>query len=367
MLVVAVVFAVLFLIAAPLIFTLCVYCFTADRTVPTETDPESGQPEHACQNVKKLPETIPAELHVPPPTVIKKLKSYRPRDISYEELERATNGFSENNLLGEGGFGKVYKGILHDEVVAVKKLKAGSGQGDEEFAAEVEFISRVHHRHLVELIGYCIDGEQRLLVYEFIKNNSLRVHLHGQGRSTMKWAKRMRIAIGSGKGLEYLHEHCKPRIIHRDIKSDNILLDDNFEAKVADFGLAKFFPDFFTHVTTVAKGTPGYVDPNYFKTHKLTHKSDVYSYGVVLLELITGKRHVDAGINIVSWAIPRIKQALEVGTFENVVDPRLGKNYDLVEMIRMIKCALACVHKLPLHRPQMSQVVRILEGNNIGG
>ncbi|XWS30650.1 hypothetical protein CRYUN_Cryun23aG0003800 [Craigia yunnanensis] len=214
--------------------------------------------------------------------------------FTYEELVRATDRFSVRNLLGEGGFGCVYKGILTDgREVAVKQLKIGGGQGEREFRAEVEIISRVHHRHLVSLVGYCISEHQRLLVYDYVPNNTLQYHLHGRGRPVMDWAVRVKFAAGAARGIAYLHEDCHPRIIHRDIKSSNILLDNNFEARVSDFGLAKLALDSNTHVTTRVMGTFGYMAPEYATTGKLTEKSDVYSFGVVLLELITGRKSVD--------------------------------------------------------------------------
>ncbi|KAL8118609.1 hypothetical protein AgCh_016213 [Apium graveolens] len=176
----------------------------------------------------------------------------------YEELSEATYGFSNSNLLGEGGFGCVYKGCLPDgRVVAVKQLKIGGGQGEREFRAEVEIIGRVHHRHLVSLVGYCISEHQRLLVYDYVANNTLHYHLHEEGRQVMDWATRVKVAAGAARGLAYLHEDCHPRIIHRDIKSSNILLDFNFDAQVADFGLAKLALDANTHVTTRVMGTFG--------------------------------------------------------------------------------------------------------------
>ncbi|XP_054795761.1 proline-rich receptor-like protein kinase PERK8 [Prosopis cineraria] len=285
----------------------------------------------------------------------------------YEELVQATNGFSAQNLLGEGGFGCVFKGMLTDgREVAVKQLKVGGGQGEREFQAEVEIISRVHHRHLVSLVGYCISEHQRLLVYDYLPNNTLHYHLHGADRPVLEWATRVKIAAGSARGIAYLHEDCHPRIIHRDIKSSNILLDSNFEARVSDFGLAKLALDSYTHVTTRVMGTFGYMAPEYATSGKLTEKSDVYSFGVVLLELITGRRPVDASQpigdeSLVEWARPLLTEALDTEDFEILVDPRLGKNYNRNEMFRMIEAAAACVRHSAVKRPRMSQVVRAFD------
>ncbi|KAL7001296.1 Proline-rich receptor-like protein kinase perk8 [Sarracenia purpurea var. burkii] len=178
--------------------------------------------------------------------------------FTYEELVVATNGFSVQNLLGEGGFGCVYKGYLADgREVAVKELKIGGGQGEREFRAEVEIISRIHHRHLVSLVGYCISDNRRLLVYDYVPNNTLHFHLHGKDRPVMDWTRRVKIAVGAARGIAYLHEDCHPRVIHRDIKSANILLDNNFDARVSDFGLAKLALDANTHITTRVMGTFG--------------------------------------------------------------------------------------------------------------
>ncbi|XP_022721429.1 proline-rich receptor-like protein kinase PERK15 [Durio zibethinus] len=289
--------------------------------------------------------------------------------FTYEDLALATDNFSDPNLIGQGGFGYVHKGVLKNrKVVAIKQLKAGSGQGEREFQAEVDIISRVHHRHLVSLVGYCIVGDKRLLVYEFVPNNTLEFHLHRKERPVMNWSTRMKISLGAAKGLAYLHEDCQPKIIHRDIKAANILLDDNFEAKVADFGLAKYSLDTDTHVSTRVMGTFGYMAPEYASSGKLTEKSDVFSFGVVLLELITGRRPVDKAQpffddSIVDWARPLLSQALEHGNFDAFVDPRLLKDYDSSEMTRMVACAAACVRHSARHRPRMSQIVRALEGN----
>ncbi|KAF2305900.1 hypothetical protein GH714_008778 [Hevea brasiliensis] len=279
--------------------------------------------------------------------------------FSYEELAAATSGFSQANLLGQGGFGYVHKGVLPTgKEIAVKSLKAGSGQGDREFQAEVEIISRVHHRYLVSLVGYCIAGGQRLLVYEFLPNSTLEYHLYGRGLPTMDWSTRIKIAMGSAKGLAYLHEDCHPRIIHRDIKAANILLDHNFEAKVADFGLAKLSSDNYTHVSTRVMGTFGYLAPEYASSGKLTEKSD---------------------------ARPLCASAVDSRNFVELADPRLEGNYDPAEMARMWISIYLEINDLNLTVPsllrifvtsakfekvilankyvQMKQIVRALEGD----
>ncbi|KAI8539256.1 hypothetical protein RHMOL_Rhmol09G0167800 [Rhododendron molle] len=287
--------------------------------------------------------------------------------FTYAELAEATNGFSVLNLLGEGGFGSVYKGYLADgREVAVKQLKIGGGQGEREFRAEVETISRIHHRHLVSLVGYCISEDQRLLVYDYVSNNSLYFHLHGKDRPVMGWTTRVKIAAGAARGIAYLHEDCHPRIMHRDIKSANILLDNNFEARVSDFGLAKLAIDTNTHVTTRVMGTFGYMAPEYASSGKLTEKSDVFSFGVVLLELITGRKSVDTSQplgdeSLVEWARPLLSQALDAEEFEGLADPRLEKNYNDKEMFLMIEVAAACVRHSAVKRPRMGQVVRAFD------
>uniref|UniRef100_A0ACD5X0A5 Uncharacterized protein n=1 Tax=Avena sativa TaxID=4498 RepID=A0ACD5X0A5_AVESA len=307
---------------------------------------------------------------LPPPSPALSLGFGSQSSFTYEELGAATGGFSKENLLGQGGFGYVYKGVLpgSGKEVAVKQLKAGSGQGEREFQAEVEIISRVHHRHLVSLVGYCMASSQRLLVYEFVANDTLERHLHGQGLPVMEWPTRLAIALGSAKGLAYLHEDCHPRIIHRDIKAANILLDENFEAKVADFGLAKLTTDNNTHVSTRVMGTFGYLAPEYASSGKLTDKSDVFSFGVMMLELITGRRPVDPTNymedSLVDWARPLLASALsEGGKFDEVVDPRLQNKYDLQEMERMAASAAAAVRHSAKRRPKMKQIVRALEGD----
>nr|XP_018686130.1 PREDICTED: proline-rich receptor-like protein kinase PERK9 isoform X2 [Musa acuminata subsp. malaccensis] len=287
--------------------------------------------------------------------------------FTLEELSIITNDFSTQNLLGEGGCGCVYKGRLRDgREVAVKQIKVGGAQGEREFKSEVETISRVHHRHLVSLVGYCVSENQRLLVYDYVPNRTLYYHLHGKGMPIMEWTVRVKVAVGAARGIAYLHEDCHPRIIHRDIKSSNILLDYSFEAQVSDFGLARMAVDANAHVTTCVMGTFGYLAPEYATSGKLTSNSDVYSFGVVLLELITGRKPVDTSQpvgdeSLVEWARPLLIQALENGDFGDLPDPRLDGNYNKDEMFRMIEIAAACTRHSSTMRPRMGQVVRALE------
>ncbi|KAL3696906.1 hypothetical protein R1sor_010982 [Riccia sorocarpa] len=302
----------------------------------------------------------------PPPIGSPSPGSTRPF-FTYDELEAATNGFSRENLLGEGGFGRVYKGVVAgNQEVAVKQLTVGGGQGEREFRAEVEIISRVHHRHLVSLVGYCIADSQRLLVYDFVPNGTLERALHGKNAPLVDWPTRMKIALGAARGLAYLHEDCHPKIIHRDIKASNILLDNSFEAQVADFGLAKLANEAHTHVTTRVMGTFGYLAPEYALSGKLTDKSDVYSFGVVLLELITGKKPVDitqapGEESLVEWSRPLLTRAMEDGILDPVADANLQGNYNDKELFRMVEVAAACVRHSASRRPKMGQVVRALE------
>ncbi|PIA48304.1 hypothetical protein AQUCO_01400718v1 [Aquilegia coerulea] len=290
--------------------------------------------------------------------------------FTYEELEELTDGFSATNVLGEGGYGYVHKGVLPDgKEVAVKSLKPNCGQGEKEFQAEVEIIGRIHHRHLVSLVGYCTTPGKRILVYKFVPNRTLHYHLH-YGRpfgETLNWSNTLAIAIGSAKGLAYLHEDCQPRIIHRDVKATNILLDNNYEAKVADFGLAKLMEDSTTDVSTGVRGTSGYIAPEYQARRKVSEKADVFSYGVVLLELITGRQPIDKERPddelLVDWARPLLTKAQRDGQYHDLVDRRLDNEYNKIEMARMIACAASCIRKSANRRPQMSHIVRALEGD----
>ncbi|KAK8567682.1 hypothetical protein V6N13_105637 [Hibiscus sabdariffa] len=282
--------------------------------------------------------------------------------FTYEELMEMTDGFSSQNLIGKGGFGCVYKGRMPDgRVVAVKQLKADSGQGEREFRAEVEIINRVHHKHLVSLVGYSTAENQRLLIYEFVPNRTLEHHLHGKDLPVLEWAKRVKIALGAAKGLAYLHEDFQH---HQNAKNSSNLL----KKQVADFGLARLndATQSQTHVSTRVMGTFGYLAPEYASSGKLTDRSDVYSFGVVLLELITGRKPIDSARplgdeSLVEWARPLLIQALETGDHGELIDPRLENRYEEREIVRMIEAAAACVRHSFSNRPHMALVVRALD------
>ncbi|KAL6967850.1 hypothetical protein U1Q18_033660 [Sarracenia purpurea var. burkii] len=285
------------------------------------------------------------------------------KDFNFGEMARATNNFDASTQIGQGGYGKVYKGILADgTVVAIKRAQEGSLQGEKEFLTEIELLSRLHHRNLVSLIGYCDEEGEQMLVYEFMSNGTLRDHLSGKSKDPPSFAMRLRIALGSAKGILYLHTEADPPIFHRDIKASNILLDSRFTAKVADFGLSRLapVPDIEgatpAHVSTVVKGTPGYLDPEYFLTHKLTDKSDVYSLGVVFLELLTGMHPISHGKNIVR----EVNIAYRSGIIFSVVDERMG-SYPSECVERFVNLALKCSQEETEARPSMAEVVRELE------
>ncbi|XP_020273382.1 probable LRR receptor-like serine/threonine-protein kinase At1g06840 [Asparagus officinalis] len=284
------------------------------------------------------------------------------KDFTFEEMSLATNNFNSSALVGQGGYGKVYKGILADgTVVAIKRAQEGSLQGSKEFFTEIELLSRLHHRNLVSLVGYCDEEDEQMLVYEFMPNGTLRDHLSAKS-TPLTFSMRMSISLGSARGILYLHTEADPPIFHRDIKASNILLDSRFTAKVADFGLSRLAPVPDTegtvpgHVSTVVKGTPGYLDPEYFLTHKLTDKSDVYSLGVVFLELLTGMRAISHGKNIVR----EVNAAYHSGLMFSVIDNSMG-SYPSECVERFVSLALRCCQDETDSRPSMSEVVRELE------
>lgn len=287
--------------------------------------------------------------------------------FSQDDIERATDNFNPLRILGEGGFGLVYSGILDNgQKVAVKVLKRDDRQGTREFLAEVEMLSRLHHRNLVKLIGICTEEHSRCLVYELVPNGSLESHLHGIDKeaSPLDWSARMKIALGSARGLAYLHEDSSPRVIHRDFKSSNILLEYDFTPKVSDFGLARTaMEEESKHISTHVMGTFGYLAPEYAMTGHLLVKSDVYSYGVVLLELLTGRKPVDLSQppgqeNLVSWARPLLttKEGLEA-----IIDPSLGPNIPFDSVSKVAAISSMCVQPEVSHRPFMGEVVQALK------
>ncbi|XP_075635748.1 putative LRR receptor-like serine/threonine-protein kinase At1g06840 isoform X2 [Castanea sativa] len=285
------------------------------------------------------------------------------KDFTYREMAVATNNFDNSTEVGQGGYGKVYKGILPDGVVvAIKRAQEGSLQGEKEFLTEIKLLSRLHHRNLVSLIGYCDEDGEQMLVYEFMSNGTLRDHLSAKCKEPLSFAMRLRIALGSAKGILYLHTEADPPVFHRDIKASNILLDSKYMAKVADFGLSRLAPvpdiegTVPTHVSTVVKGTPGYLDPEYFLTRKLTDKSDVYSLGVVFLELLTGKQPISHGKNIVR----EVNVASKSDMIFSVIDGRMG-SYPPKCVVKFLNLALKCCGDETDARPSMAEVVRELE------
>ncbi|XP_058750415.1 probable LRR receptor-like serine/threonine-protein kinase At1g06840 [Vicia villosa] len=285
------------------------------------------------------------------------------RAFTYEELSAATSNFDNNAQIGQGGYGKVYKGILSNgTVVAIKRAQQGSLQGEKEFLTEIRILSRIHQRNLVSLIGYCDEEGEQMLVYEFMPNGTLRDHVSVTSEKPLTFAMRLKIALESAKGLMYLHTEADPPIFHRDVKSSNILLDSKFTAKIADFGLSRLAPVSDVHgvvpghVSTVVKGTPGYLDPEYFLTHTLTDKSDVYSLGVVFLELLTGMHPIAHGKNIVR----EVNLAFESGEISSIIDKNMG-SYPFEYAEKFLNLALKCCEDKPEPRPKMAEVVRILE------
>ncbi|XP_044956568.1 probable LRR receptor-like serine/threonine-protein kinase At1g06840 [Hordeum vulgare subsp. vulgare] len=285
------------------------------------------------------------------------------KDLTFEELSNCTSNFSDSALIGQGGYGKVYRGVLADGTgAAIKRTQQGSLQGSEEFFTEIELLSRLHHRNLVSLVGYCDEEDEQMLVYEYMPNGTLRDHLSAKAKEALSFPMRLRIALGSSRGILYLHMEADPPIYHRDIKTSNILLDLKFVAKVADFGLSRLAPlpemegIAPGHVSTVVKGTPGYLDPEYFLTHNLTDKSDVYSLGVVFLELLTGMQPISHGKNLVR----EVMAANQSGMILSVVDMRMGPcPWGCVE--RFAALGLRCCQDETDARPSMVEVVRELE------
>lgn len=289
------------------------------------------------------------------------------RQFTLRELQLATENFNTKNILGQGGFGNVYRGRLSDgTIVAVKRLKDINGStGEMQFKTEVEMISLAVHRNLLRLLGFCSTANERLLIYPYMSNGSVASRL--RVKPTLDWNTRKRIALGAGRGLMYLHEQCDPKIIHRDVKAANVLLDDYCEAIVGDFGLAKLLDHADSHVTTAVRGTVGHIAPEYLSTGQSSEKTDVFGFGILLLELITGTRALDFGksVNQKGAVIEWVKKLQHDKKVEVLVDKDLGINYDLIEVGEMVQVALLCTQNLPAHRPKMPDVIRMLEGDGL--
>ncbi|XP_031377448.1 cold-responsive protein kinase 1-like isoform X1 [Punica granatum] len=288
------------------------------------------------------------------------------RQYLYQELCRATDNFSPDNKIGEGGFGSVYKGVLRDgTLAAIKVLSAESKQGVREFLTEITTIAEIEHENLIKLYGCCVEGNHRILVYGYLENNSLsKTLLSGKNREVeFSWDTRRGICIGIAQGLAFLHEEVRPHIVHRDIKASNVLLDGNFKPKISDFGLAKLFPSNMTHISTRVAGTTGYLAPEYALRGQLTRKADVYSFGILILEIVSGRR------NMWKEATPEEPYLLELawelhkqGELLRLIDKSMHENFDPEEACRYLKIGLLCTQEMPKLRPSMSTVVEMLKG-----
>ncbi|KAF7123852.1 hypothetical protein RHSIM_Rhsim12G0060800 [Rhododendron simsii] len=302
------------------------------------------------------------------------LSSPNVKAFSFNELKNATRNFRPDSLLGEGGFGYVFKGWIDEHtltavkpgsgmVIAVKRLKPEGFQGHKEWLTEVNYLGQLRHPNLVKLVGYCFEGDNRLLVYEFMPKGSLENHLFRRGAEPLPWATRIKVAIGAARGLSFLHD-AEVQVIYRDFKASNILLDSDFNAKLSDFGLAKAGPTGDrTHVSTQVVGTHGYAAPEYVATGRLTTKSDVYSFGVVLLELLTGRSAVDksklgAEQNLVDWAKPYLGDKRKVF---RIMDTKLAGQYPQKAAYTASTLALQCLCVEPRLRPRIIDVLEMLE------
>ncbi|XP_059665022.1 probable LRR receptor-like serine/threonine-protein kinase At1g53440 isoform X2 [Cornus florida] len=288
--------------------------------------------------------------------------------FTLRQIKAATRNFDPANKIGEGGFGPVYKGVLSDgAVIAVKQLSSKSKQGNREFINEIGMISALQHPNLVRLYGCCIEGNQLLLIYEYLENNNLARALFGseEHQLNLNWPARKKICLGIARGLAYLHEESRLKIVHRDIKATNVLLDKDLNAKISDFGLAKLDEEENTHISTRIAGTIGYMAPEYAMRGYLTDKADIYNFGVVLLEIVSGKSNTsyrprEESVYLLDWAYVLQEQ----GNLLELVDPRIGSNYSKEEAMRMLNLSLLCANLSPTLRPSMSSVVSMLEGNS---
>ncbi|CAK9328667.1 unnamed protein product [Citrullus colocynthis] len=357
----------------------CFPCFDSreEEKLNPERESDDGKQDHPMvpPNIAKLPSGIDKlrsksnggskrEQQIPKDTPLVNISA---QTFTFRELAIATKNFRPECFIGEGGFGRVYKGRLEStgQIVAVKQLDRNGLQGNREFLVEVLMLSLLHHPNLVNLIGYCADGDQRLLVYEFMPLGSLEDHLHEipPDKEPLDWNTRMKIAAGAARGLEYLHDKANPPVIYRDFKSSNILLDEGYHPKLSDFGLAKLGPvGDKSHVSTRVMGTYGYCAPEYAMTGQLTVKSDVYSFGVVFLELITGRRAIDSTRpqgeqNLVTWARPFFNDRRR---FSKLADPQLQGRYPMRGLYQALAVASMCTQEQAAARPLIGDVVTAL-------
>ncbi|NP_001238726.1 serine/threonine protein kinase [Glycine max] len=362
----------------------CFSCFDSREDEMLNPNPQQENHHHEHEHDHDLKPPVPSRIsRLPPSASGDKLRSTTSNGESkrelaaavqiaaqiftFRELAAATKNFMPQSFLGEGGFGRVYKGLLETtgQVVAVKQLDRDGLQGNREFLVEVLMLSLLHHPNLVNLIGYCADGDQRLLVYEFMPLGSLEDHLHDlpPDKEPLDWNTRMKIAAGAAKGLEYLHDKANPPVIYRDFKSSNILLDEGYHPKLSDFGLAKLGPvGDKSHVSTRVMGTYGYCAPEYAMTGQLTVKSDVYSFGVVFLELITGRKAIDSTRphgeqNLVTWARPLFNDRRK---FPKLADPQLQGRYPMRGLYQALAVASMCIQEQAAARPLIGDVVTAL-------
>eukprot|EP00253_Pinus_taeda_P026439 PITA_26439 len=289
--------------------------------------------------------------------------STKSRAFKLTEIMESTQNFHQN--IGQGGFGSVFFGKWEEKDIAVKVLSVFSREGLHQFQNEVDLLSKIHHKNLVSLFGFCNESKEVMLIYEHMAEGSLRDHLYGSRAEIfpLNWKTRLKIALDAAQGLEYLHLGCTPKIIHRDVKSANILLDGNMNGKLADFGLSRISVDGEpSYANTAVKGTIGYLDPEYFRTQMLTPKSDVYSFGVVLLEMICGRQPINANLseeelNLIQWVAPYVKMDGNASEIEVIIDKRLDGNYHIGSIVKVARLALRCVEGTPSCRPSVSEVV----------
>ncbi|WZZ27941.1 hypothetical protein YC2023_011342 [Brassica napus] len=329
-------------------------------------------PKAAANNCSAvLPEPLTLPQDVPSEQYDLEVSLGHLKRYTFKELRSATNHFHPKNILGRGGYGIVYKGHLSDgSLVAVKRLKdCNIAGGEVQFQTEVETISLALHRNLLRLRGFCSSNNERILVYPYMPNGSVASRLkdHIRGEPALDWSRRKKIAVGTARGLVYLHEQCDPKIIHRDVKAANILLDEDFEAVVGDFGLAKLLDHRDSHVTTAVRGTVGHIAPEYLSTGQSSEKTDVFGFGILLLELITGQKALDFGRSshqkgvMLDW----VKKLHQEGKLKQLIDKDLNDKYDTVELEEIVQVALLCTQFNPSNRPKMSEVMKMLEGDGL--